>query len=196
MRVAENGFFPWLFWAFFRWDGKVERLPYIGALLIMATVAISYTIALCFFYASASGPLPPDAFDNAENLVALLRANEPPLFTMLPITCMAIMLDAKRLRSMGFTPYISIAINVMNFLRPSEQSMVSLICALLALIYLAMLILSPAREGATEAASGASRRSGWPFAQSHSEATERGPRRLRGAQVKSWRVLAPAPQKK
>jgi hypothetical protein len=33
MKIAEQGFFRWFFWAFFQWRGEMRRLPYIVAFL-------------------------------------------------------------------------------------------------------------------------------------------------------------------
>ena len=185
MRVADDGFFPWLVWAFFKWNGKMNRLPYLGAMGCFLLLLTLYTFLVGLAYTHFIIPPPDGTPADMNYLLEVLRSGAVSPFAMLPLTVISVMLDAKRLRSIGAFPWIAIIMNALNFLRPDEEVAGPLgsIISIAGMAYLLILILIPSRGTAQPVNRGFPRSSGG------------GPRRMSGKELTNWRLIAPAPRR-
>ena len=184
MRVTDNGFFPWLFWAFFSWKGVISRRGYIGAMLCFLVVLTIYTFLVGQVYARYLIPPPGGLAPDMEYMLGLLRSGQVSSYAMLPLLHISILLDAKRLRSMGALPWISVIINVLNAARPDMPETLASLLGVLGIAYLLIMALVPPLDTARPVNQRpASRSSG------------NGPRRMSGKELTNWRLIAPAPRK-
>lgn len=183
MRVADNGFFPWLAWAFFKWNGKINRLPYLGALACLLALLTLYTFLLGLFYAHFIVPPPEGAAADTQYLLEVLGSGVVSPFAMLPLTVISVMLDAKRLRSIGAFPWLAIVMNLLNFTRAEAEVAGGLgsIFGIASLAYLLILLLLPPRDTARPVNQGFQQASGRPGG---------GPRRMSGNDLTNWRVIS------
>ena len=173
MRISENGFFRWLFWALFKWEGTIDRVPYSGALLLTWILSIVYMFLLGLFCAHVLFPPPEGVALDGEYILQVLRSGGVLRFAPLPLAVVAVLRDAKRLRSMGAFPWIAVIMAMLDLIRPDMPEAVGKILGLAGLAYLLILLLMPARNAARPGA---------------------GPRRVSGEDLTNWRQLSPAPR--
>ena len=185
MRVADDGFFPWLVWAFFKWDGKINRLPYLGALACLLLLLTLYTFLVGLAYVHFIIPPPEGTAADMDYMLEMLRSGAVSPFAMLPLTVISIMLDAKRLRGIGAWPWIAVIMNALNFLRSGVEVAGPLgsIISIAGMAYLLILLLIPPKNTARPVNRGFPGRSGG------------GPRRMSGKELTNWRLIAPAPRR-
>ena len=184
MRIADNGFFPWLFWALFSWKGLIYRRAYIGAMLCFLVILAVYMFIVGQVYARFIFPPPGGLAPDMEYVTALLRSGDVPFYVTLPLLPISILLDAKRLRSMGAIPLISVIVNVLNSARPALPEQIAGLLGVLGVAYLLIMLLVPPKFTAQPV----NRR----FADSPGGG---GPRRMSGKDLTNWRLIAPAPRK-
>lgn len=182
MRIADKGFIPWLFWALFRWNGTLNRLPYFGLFLFCYVVVVTAcTIGAGFLSALYILPPPEGAALDMQYIVEVLRSKDLPswvsLLAMLPPTFCLIMIDVKRLRSVGLASWIAIAVNLAGLLRPyNTVPLFESIMQLFLVAYRMFLFLLPAPVKPVSDTAG-------------------GPRRVSGSELSNWTLIAPAPGK-
>ena len=171
MRISENGFFPWLFWALFKWNGTIDRVPYAGALLSTWILATVYMFLVGMFCAHVFFPPPEGVALDAEYVLQVLRSGGVLRLAPLPIAIVAVLRDAKRLRSMGAFPWIAAIMALLDLIRPDMPEAVGKVLGLAGLAYLLVLLLMPSRNTAKPGD---------------------GPRRMSGKELTNWRQLSPA----
>ena len=184
MRISENGFFPWLFWALFKWNGTIDRVPYAGALLSTWILSVVYMLLVGMFCAHVFFPPPEGVALDAEYILQVLRSGGLLRLAPLPVAIVAVLRDAKRLRSMGAFPWIAAGMALLDFIRPDMPDAVGKILGLAGLAYLLILLLMPSRNAAGPA------RRGFPARPGDGD----GPRRMSGKELTNWRQISPAPR--
>lgn len=103
MKMADVGFFRWISWVLFGWQGKVKRLPFLVGFLFLVLFAGPYTNAMVQVLAVYFVPPPGGAAPGAAYALSLTRhIGMVPL--LLPVFYIYTVLDLKRLRSIGMAP--------------------------------------------------------------------------------------------
>ena len=183
MRVSDNGFFPWLFRVFFRWDGTLDRLPYLLALGCTLLLLMLYMYFSTLVYALYILPPPGGGMPSTEYIVELLQSGKMPHSIFYPMYLLFIMVDAKRLRSIGIVPWLAVIVNLKNFIPNLEEGgVLAGILGLVTVAYTAILILLPPKSVAAPVHA-------W-------KASGNGPHRMSGDDLSNWRVVTPAPHAK
>jgi hypothetical protein len=194
MKAADVGFFRWLFWALLSWQGKMKRLPYIGSFFcLVLTVRIYVNFATQWLAVNAVPP-PAGVAPDSAYMISLATSQYIVPF-LLPICYIYIVLDIKRLRSIGLntwqaglialvfsgvTPFVPIVV------APAFQQLI----IMTTFAYHAILAVIPAREDRISPLERKYRT--W-----RAIATGNGtPRRLPGKAIKSWRIVKQGPAKK
>lgn len=183
MRIADKGFIPWLFWALFTWKGSIDRLPFLGAAVCYVVLDLFYSFGILLLYAYVIIPLPEGVAIGGPYFQELLVSGTIPLYVFLPLIVLRILLQVKRLRSMGFTPWIAVVINMAKEFNPGGEGLSSIV-GLMMVCYYAILLFIPSQDTARPVNGG--RR--WPTD------SEGKPRKLTGKDLGNWRVVEPAPR--
>ncbi|MDR2162103.1 MAG: hypothetical protein LBO77_08220 [Desulfovibrio sp.] len=112
--IQQHGFFSWIFWALFSWQGRMRRGAYLASACLSMAPALAYVLILAailpgdflFNLEDADGELPPQP----EGLLQRLL--------LLPPACMDIMRDAKRLRDIRLPPRTAVFVRLAAILLP------------------------------------------------------------------------------
>lgn len=189
MTIADAGFFRWLFWALFSWKGRIKRLPYVGSFFCLVLVVRIYINAAAQWLAVNTLPPPGGAAPDPAYVLGLTSSQHIVPF-LLPICYIYIVLDIKRLRSIGaplapaflfsgITPFVPI------FAPGFAEAVVMTTFA-----YHAILAVIPAKEDRLSPLERKYRT--W-----QAIATGNGaPRRFTGKEIKHWRIVRPGPEKR
>lgn len=191
MKAADVGFFRWLVWALFSWKGKIKRLPYIGSFFCLILVVRVYIGVAAQWLAVNVAPPPAGVPLDPAYAVSLATSLYIVPF-LLPVCYIYIVLDVKRLRSIGLsdlqaglaallfsgvTPFVPILVE------PAFQQMI----VMTTFAYHAILAVIPAKE---DRMSPLERKYRTWQAIATGDGT---PRRLPGKAVKSWRIVRQGP---
>ncbi len=188
MRIADKGFFPWLawalpkffpwvFWALFKWNGRIKRLPFLCAMACFVVMLVVYKLLVGTVYAHFIIPPPDGAAPDGLYIVELLRSKIPGVIHSLPVVLL-ILPHAKRLRSIGASPWIAVPLVLIGLL-PPQGEIIESGKQLIVMVYGAILVLMPPRSETTRDL--LRRLSGG-----------KGPIRMRGRELTNWRVIGPA----
>lgn len=213
MKIATHGFFRWIIWAMFSWQGRMNRLPYLGASVVSA---IPLALVLCLVYwlyaQIVYGPQIVRYMD-LEDFLLLLDMDSTPYYMAFPLSYVSIVLAAKRLRAIGLPPYAAIVLQTVYYFTPMEGAASTAMSLIMFVYYLALLLtptkeeflaqdMSAERPGAYPGQPGYSGQQGYGGQQGRRQAGVASdnpwpqgtaqPRR-RSVHIRDWRLLAPAP---
>ena len=183
MRISDNGFFPWLVWALFKWKGTINRLPFLGAAVCYVVLDVLYSLGILLLFAHVIIPLPDGAMIDGPYLHELLLSGKIPIYAFFSLIVVRILLQVKRLRSIGVTPWIAVIVNLAKEFNPGGEGIVSII-GLLMMCYYAILLFVPAKDTAMPVHG----RGRWPVG------GDGRPRKLDSSELSNWRVIEPAPR--
>lgn len=109
--MADVGLARFINWALFSWNGSIKRLPYLGIFFGLVLVARIYLSIAAQWMATNAVPPPDGLKPDAAYVVGLMGSLYIVPF-LLPICYIYIMLDIKRLRSIGLgsLPALSMAL--------------------------------------------------------------------------------------
>ena len=177
-----------LVWALFSWRGRIKRMPYAVCFLILAL--LTRPLMTMAAQTMAVYVLPPPegtVLDFAYVTSLTLRPEIIPV--LLPFCYMYIVLDIKRLRSIGAPLILAFIFSGLSPFVPLIAPDFAEMAAMTAFAYHAILAVIPAKEDRMSPLERKYRT--W-----QSIATGDGtPRRLSGKDITSWRVV-PKPKKK
>ena len=149
MHVKDKGPIPWLGWALFSWKGKIKRLPYAVAFVILTFLGRFYPIIVVPLVAQYIYP-PADGAQMSVEYIKSLAANPLILLFYTPLLYVYMVLDIKRLRSIEISIALATALAALfaaaslasPILVPqyAQQLSLSIFC------YHAILAVLPAKE--------------------------------------------------
>ena len=182
MKIAEQGFFRWCFWAFFQWRGEMRRLPYILAFFAFVLVVRIHVSAAAQWL--AVNVLPPPGNVVPDPAYAASLALTPAIIPfLLPVCYCYIVLDVKRLRSIGAPLLPAFLFSGLTPFVPIFAPQLTEATVLTTFAYPAILAVIPAQEDRLPLPEKKART--WKRI-----ATGNGtPRRLRGKDIKEWRIV-------
>lgn len=188
MRFSDAGFLRWTAWAFFSWQGRIKRLPYAATFFALVLVVRAYATAAAQWMAVNVLPPPPGVALDPAYVAKVATSPEMAIF-LLPVCYIYIVLDVKRLRSIGAPLALAFVFSGLTPFVPLFAPTLAQIIILTTFAYHAILAVVPAAE---DRVSPLERKAGlW-----RSLATGTGmPRRLRGADIKFWRIVRQGPAK-
>lgn len=191
MKAADVGFFRWIVWALFGWNGKIKRLPYLGSFFCLILVVRIYVSAAVQWIAVNLAP-PPAGVELDAAYVATLVTSHHIIPFLLPACFIYVMLDVKRLRSIGLGSLPSLGVALLfSGLTPFAPIVVPAFANMVVMTtfaYHAILGVIPAEEDRIS-----------PLERKHRTwqaiATGDGtPRRLRGKDIKTWHIVRQGPK--
>lgn len=187
MTIAEHGFFPWVGWAFFNWRGRIKRLPYALGFLCLVLLVRIYTSAVAQWIAVNVAP-PPQGIPLDPSYVGEMMHSPHIVPFLIPIAYLFIVLDIKRLRSMGAPILLAVVFSGLSPFVPVYFPGIQETSVMTMFAYHAILAVVPAKE---DRLSPLERKAlVWKAL-----ATGSGmPRRLRGRDIKSWHIVRQGPE--
>ena len=198
MEVAKNGFFPWLMWAWFSWDGRMNRLPYFGAGLLSTIPTLCIMVLIYWVYAGVVYGFDFARSMGVEDFLIFVGEETIPYYLSFPLIYISVALDAKRLRSMDLPPVIGIILHVVHFFAPLEGPVYIMVSLLVVVYFFCLLFVPPVETTVTPPYAGTPGRNGDGFAASEQStpwpAGTAKPRRYT-PRIRDWRVIAPAPRR-
>jgi uncharacterized membrane protein YhaH (DUF805 family) len=188
VNIAEQGFIRCFFWAFFSWRGEIRRLPYALAFFGFVLLARIYASAAAQWLAVTLLPPPGNVAPDPAYVTALASTTAFLPF-LLPVCYCAVVLDLKRLRSIGAPAFLAFLLSGLTPLVPFFAPSLTEMTALSSFAYHAILAVIPAKEDRLDPQEKKART--WKRI-----ATGDGsPRRLRGKDIKEWRIVRQGPAK-
>lgn len=183
MRVKDKGPLPWIGWAFFSWQGKMKRLPYMVSFAILFFLTRFYQIATVPLAAEYFFPPPGGAAIDVAYIVQL-AASPQILPFYIPLIYMYTVLDIKRLRSVGGPLFISVLFAVASFVAPVYLPKYAEMLSLSIFAYHAILAVLPAQEDRIS-----------PYERKYRVwqtlfTGDGTPRRLNGKEIKHWHIVS------
>lgn len=199
----------------FSWQGRMNRLPYLGASLLSAIPLVLVLCLIYWLYAQiAYGPDIVRHMD-LEDFLLLLDMDSTPYYLAFPLSYVSIVLAAKRLRAIGLPPSIAVVLQTLYYFTPMEGPANTAMSVLMFVYYLALL-LTPTKEAFLAQDLAAEQSGGYPGQHGYGGQQEYGgqqghdpsgstagspwpqgtaqPRR-RSVRIRDWRLLAPAPRR-
>lgn len=188
MRVRDKGPLLWLVWAFFSWRGRIKRIPYAVAFVLLVMLARLYVTIVAQTVAVYLFP-PPGGAEIDLDYVRQLAASTHIVPFLIPAFYMYTVLDIKRLRSIGAPLVLSAVFAAISLLVPIFLPQFTEMSAMTVFAYHAILAVLPAKEDRMS-----------PYERKYklwqSLATGDGtPRRLSGKDIKHWHIVRQGPAK-
>lgn len=192
MKVADAGFFRWIAWALFSWNGTIKRLPYLGSFFCLVLVVRVYVSAAVQWLAVNVAPPPPGVELDAA-YVATFATSRYIIPFLLPVCFIYLMLDVKRLRSIGLSSLhalgVALIFSGLTPFAPIAAPAFANMVVMTTFAYHAILGVIPAAE---DRISPAERKYRTWRALATGDGT---PRRLRGKDIKTWHIVRQGPKK-
>jgi hypothetical protein len=192
MRVKDKGPIPWLAWAYFDCRGAIKRMPYAVAYVILVFLVNIFGSMIPPAVAVYIFPPPAGTEVNAAWLEQLVASGKVLPF-MLPFFYIYVVLDLKRLRSIGTPLLVSLGCPVLfaalSLAAPLVLPKLVQECAMAVFAYHAILFVVPARE---DRVSPLERKYMVWQALATGDGT---PRRLTRKEIKGWRIVRQGPAK-
>lgn len=188
MQLAKVGFITWFSWAFFSWKGRMKRLPFAVASLCLYLLLVPYvpiaaqTLAVYFMPPAGGGSPDLEYVRTLANSVYMV-----PL--LLPVCYMRLCLDFKRLRSIEAPLLIALPFVGLLLFSPVLPPDLGQMSTLTIFAYLGIMAIIPAKEDRVSPHERKYRT--W---QAISTGDNK-PIRLRGKDIKGWRIVRQGPAK-